>query len=460
MRSNTKTTINILTACSLALLLALAATFVQAADYNAKPEYSIPHGTTIIHAGTLLAVPGKAPKTEQSLIIRNGRILEVRSGYTDAAEFENDGPVEVLDLSDQFVMPGFIDLHVHLTGQAGSGNRKVSFVENTDADVALTAQMYARRTLMGGFTTVRNLGSRGSAVFALRDAIKAGKVAGPKILVAGYSITPTGGHADIHGYREEVVDLWPSSGVCDGADDCRRAVRMQVKRGADVIKVTATGGVLSETATGTGQQFTDEELRAIADTAHSLGRKVTAHAHEAAGIEAALRAGFDSIEHAMWADRDTMKLFVETDAWMIPTVYPITAVGDTPEKMRAGPFGNLPPPIMEKLLRLGRQPKDMTRLAHSMGVNIALGTDSGVSPHGENANEFVEYVNAGMTEMEALTAGTINAARASGIDSSVGSLETGKAADVVSMAASPLEDISAVLDVELIMRDGVIFQRP
>lgn len=459
MRSNT-TGLKKLAALSMALMLTLTGSIGHAADYKAKPEYSVPGGTTIIHAGTLLAVPGKAPETEQSLIIRNGRILEIRSGYTDAAEFENDGPVEVLDLSDQFVMPGFIDLHVHLTGQAGSGNRKASFVEDTDADVALTAQMYARRTLMGGFTTVRNLGSRGTAMFALRDAIKAGKVAGPKILVAGYSITPTGGHADIHGYRAEVVDLWPSSGVCDGADDCRRAVRMQVKRGADVIKVTATGGVLSETATGTGQQFTDEELRAIADTAHSLGRKVTAHAHEAAGIEAALRAGFDSIEHAMWADRDTMKLFVETDAWMIPTVYPITAVGDTPEKMRAGPFGNLPPPIMEKLLRLGRQPKDMTRLAHSMGVNIALGTDSGVSPHGENANEFIEYVNAGMTEMEALTAGTINAARATGIEASVGSLEAGKAADIVSMATSPLEDISAVLDVELIMRDGVIFQRP
>ena len=228
--------------------------------------------------------------------------------------------------------------------------------------------------------------------------------------------------------------------------------------GADVIKVTATGGVLSETATGTGQQFTDEELRAIAETAHALGRKVTAHAHEAAGIEAALRAGFDSIEHSMWADEDTMRLFNETGAWMIPTVYPITAVGDTPEKMRAGPFGNMPPPVMEKLLRLGRQPKDMTRLAHEMGVNIALGTDSGVSPHGENANEFIEYVNVGMTEMEALVAGTINAAIAGGIDSRVGSLEPGKAADIVAMDDSPLDDIEAVLELAFIMRDGVVFK--
>jgi imidazolonepropionase-like amidohydrolase len=330
----------------------------------------------------------------------------------------------------------------------------------TDADTVLTAQMYARRTLLAGFTTVRDLGSRGTAIFALRDAIKAGKIEGPKIIAAGEAITPTGGHGDVHGFRQEVLDIFPSSGVCDGADGCRAAVRRQVKRGADVIKVTATGGVLSETATGTGQQFTDEELRAIAETAHALGRKVTAHAHEKAGIEAALRAGFDSIEHAMWADRDTMKMFRDTGAWMIPTVYPITAVGDTPEKMRQGPFKDMPPPIMEKLLRLGRQPKDMTRLAHSKDVRIALGTDSAVSPHGENANEFIEYVNAGMSEMEALMAGTVNAAEAGGVADRVGSIEAGKAADIVAMAVSPLEDISSVLNVQFIMRDGVVFKQP
>ena len=372
-----------------------------AADYYKPAEFSVPPGTTIIHAGTLLAVPGKEPSEQQSIIVQNGKVVEIRDGYARAADIDSDGEVRVIDLSDRFVMPGFIDLHVHLSGQAGS-NRKTDAVTKTDADAALTAQMYARRTLLGGFTTVRDLGSRGTAIFALRDAVKAGKIAGPKIIAAGEAITPTGGHGDVHGFRQEILDVMKSSGVCDGADGCRAAVRRQVKRGADVIKVTATGGVLSETATGTGQQFTDEELRAIADTAHALGRKVTAHAHEKAGIEAALRAGFDSIEHSMWADKGTMKLFVDTGAWMVPTVYPITAVGDTPEKMKQGPFKDMPPPIMAKLLRLGRQPKDMTRLAHDMGVNIALGTDSGVSPHGENANEFVEYVNVGMTEMEAL----------------------------------------------------------
>jgi imidazolonepropionase-like amidohydrolase len=439
-------------------LIAIVSIRANAADYYKPPEFSVPQGTTIIHAGTLLAIPGTAPDSRKSLIVRHGQITEIRDGFAQAGDIQSDGEVQIIDLSDKFVMPGFIDLHVHLSFQAGS-SRKLSAVTMTDADNALTAQMYARRTLHGGFTTVRDLGSRGDSIFALRDAIKAGKIDGPKILVAGDAITPTGGHGDIHGFRQEVLDVLPSTGVCDGADSCRAAVRRQVKRGADVIKVTVTGGVLSETATGTGQQFTEEELYAIAETAHSLGRKVTAHAHEKAGIESALRAGFDSIEHSMWADEGTMKLFNETGAWMVPTVYPISAVGDTPEQMKQGPFRDMPPPIMEKLLRLGRQPKDMTRLAHSMGVNIALGTDSGVSPHGENANEFIEYVNAGMTTAQALMAGTLNAAIAAGISDRVGSLEPGKAADIVAMADSPLQDISAVLRLNFIMRDGVVFKQ-
>ncbi|GMR22283.1 MAG: amidohydrolase family protein [Acidobacteriota bacterium] len=409
--------------------------------------------TILVNAGTLLAVPGRPPVEERTVVVRDGKIVDIRTGFVRSLEGED---ATIIDLSDQFVMPGFIDLHVHLTGQSGDGSG-AAFVRQSDAHAALRAAMYAERTLMAGFTTVRNLGSRGEAMFALRDAIAAGHVPGPKILVAGYPITPTGGHADVHGYRAEVSEVLASSGVCDGVDDCRRAVRLQVKRGADVIKVTATGGVLSNTNAGTGQQFTDEELKAIAETAHALGRKVTAHAHDKPGIDAALRAGFDSIEHSMWADAETMTLFKETGAWIIPTVYPITYVGDTPEKMKRGPFKDLPPASMEKLLRLGRQPKDMTKLAHEMGVNIALGTDSGVSPHGHNAREFLEYVGIGMTPMEALTAGTVNAAKAGGIEG-VGSLEIGNAADMVAMPGSPLEDINEVLRLTFIMRDGIVFK--
>ena len=424
----------------------------QSFPYATGPE------TAIIHAGTLLDVPGNPVKRQHTVVVKHGKVDSIHAGYLEKGEIGgSDNGKVLIDLSDQFVMPGFIDLHVHISKEYGQ-NAKLETVTMADADNALTAAMYAHRTLDAGFTTIRDLGSRGRSVFALRDAIKAGKVPGPRILVAGDAITATGGHGDIHGFRQEVLDAIPSTATCDGPDSCRAAVRRQVKRGADVIKVTATGGVLSETAAGTGQQLTDAELKAIVETAHGLGRKVTVHAHAKEGIEAALRAGVDSVEHAMWADEGTMKLFVETGAWMIPTIYPITAVGDTPEKMKKGPFGHLPPPIMEKLLQLGRQPKDMGALAWKMGVKIALGTDSGVSPHGENANEFIEYVNIGMSNMEALMAGTVHAATAAGIGNKTGMLAAGKAADIVAMPGNPLEDITAVLGVTFVMRDGVVFK--
>lgn len=411
---------------------------------------------TLLHAGELLAVPGQSPLGQSTLLVKDGRVAAVHPGHVTPQSLGLDSGTPVVDLRSHFVMPGFIDLHVHITTRPGPADRGLH-VQKPDAYFALVGAENARRTLMGGFTTVRDLGSRGEAVFALRDGIRDGLVPGPKIWAAGSAITPSGGHADFHGYREEVSLALPATGVCNGPDDCMRAVREMIKRGADVIKVTATGGVLSNTRAGTGQQFTQAELNAIATAAHMMGRKVTAHAHEKEGIEAALRAGFDSIEHSMWADRDTMRLFKESDAWLIPTVYPISYVGDTPEKMRQGPFAYAPPAVMEKLLRLGRQPKDMTRLALESGVNVALGTDSGVSPHGENANEFIEYVNIGMSPMEALVAGTVAAAQAGGMDD-VGRLEPGMAADVVAMPQSPLEDIRAVLRVDFVMRDGKVFR--
>ena len=440
-------------------VIAICGICISGAGHSKQPNpYAAGPETIIIHAGSLLDVPGNPAKQQQTIVVKGGKIDAVHSGFLGKSEIEgNDNDEVLIDLGDKFVMPGFIDLHVHISKEYGQ-NAKLETVTMGDADNSLTAAMYAHRTLDAGFTTIRDLGSRGRSVFALRDAIRAGKVPGPRILVAGEAITATGGHGDIHGFRQEVLDAIPSTATCDGPDSCRAAVRRQVKRGADVIKVTATGGVLSETAAGTGQQLTDAELKAIVETAHSLGRKVTAHAHAKEGIEAALRAGVDSIEHAMWADEDTMKLFVETGAWMIPTIYPITAVGDTPEKMKKGPFGHLPAPIMEKLLQLGRQPKDMGALAYKMGVKIALGTDSGVSPHGENPNEFIEYVNIGMSNMEALMAGTINAAIAAGIEKKTGSLESGKAADIVAMPGNPLDDINAVLEVGFVMRDGVVFK--
>jgi imidazolonepropionase-like amidohydrolase len=219
----------------------------------------------------------------------------------------------------------------------------------------------------------------------------------------------------------------------------------------------ATGGTLDEGDGGTGQMFTDAELQAIADTAHSFGRKVTAHAHAKAGIDACVRAGFDSIEHGMWADEATLKAMKAKGIWLVPTVATITFVGDTPEKVRSGPLKNLPPVSMEKVLKLGTQPRKLAKMAHEIGVGVALGTDAPLVPHGKNAQEMVDYVGAGFTPMEALMTGTVNAATAGGIKE-VGRLEPGMAADVVAMAKSPLDDIQAVMDVNFVMRGGIVYK--
>jgi len=237
-------------------------------------------------------------------------------------------------------------------------------------------------------------------------------------------------------------------------------VREAIRRGVDVIKVMATGGTLDEGDGGTGQQFTDDELKAIAETAHTFGRKVTAHAHAKAGIDACIRANFDSIEHGMWADEETLKAMKAKGIWLVPTAATITYVGDTPEKVRNGPLKDLPPVSMEKVLKLGTQPRKLVTLAHKIGVKIAVGTDAPLVPHGENAMEMVTYVvDSGLTPMEALMAGTVNAAEAGGIKD-VGKLEPGMAADVIAMPQSPLEDIHAVMKVDFVMRGGIVARTP
>jgi imidazolonepropionase-like amidohydrolase len=407
----------------------------------------------IIHAGEFLETPGKAPLSHATVVIQDGKVKDVRPGDVDAAAVGMAADTRVIDLSSMFVMPGFIDLHVHLSSFADPS----SLVRKPNEYSALVGAKNANTTLMAGFTTVRDLGSIGYSVLALRDAIKDGLVPGPKILASGDPISPTDGHADNHGYREEVMKAIVRRGICDGADDCRRAVREAVRRGADVIKVMASGGTLDESDAPTDQQFTDAELQAIADTAHALGRKVTAHAHGKGAIDACIRAGFDSIEHGMWADEATLKAMKAKGVWLVPTVWPIDYVGDTPEKVRAGPMRNLPPVSLAKVIALGSQPKKLARQAHALGVKIALGTDAGVYPHGQNAHEFIEYVNAGMTPMEALVSGTSDAAIAGGIKAA-GHLEPGMPADIVAMATSPLHDINAVLDVPFVMRDGIVFK--
>ncbi|MBK5921708.1 Xaa-Pro dipeptidase [Rhodothalassium salexigens] len=407
---------------------------------------------TIIHAGRLLAVPGAGVAEERSILIRNGRIVAIEDGYTTGGGDWRGA--RIVDLTDHFVLPGLIDAHVHITGELGP-RQKLDRVEMSDARTAMRAWAYADRTLAAGFTTIRDVGANAEAVFALRDAIAAGEVTGPRILSAGSTISATGGHGDVHGYRDDILHLMEDTSSCDGADDCRRAVRRQIKRGSDLIKITATGGVLSETAAGTGQQMFDDEMTAVVETAHSLGRKVAAHAHDAAGIKAALRAGVDSIEHGTFVDDEAIALFKETGAYLVPTVL----AGVTVSEMAQAPGSFMAPPVAEKAIRVGPALMKMLARAHEAGVRIAFGTDTGVSPHGQNARELVLMVEAGIPAEAVLRSATVEAATLLGLDATVGTIEPGKAADIVAVAGDPLSDMTAMRSVAFVMRDGRVHRR-
>lgn len=428
-----------------AAALALAAVAVLAPP-PAKAE------TTLLHCGTLLAEPGEAPLKNATIVVENGRITAVHRGYRDAADVAPGA--SVVDLKDRFVMPGLIDCHTHITHEMSKGSRFLDQVIRSEADAAIMATVYAKRTLMAGFTTIRNVGSGGDVAFALRDAIASGSVAGPRILAAGRSITPTGGHGDsTHGFNEDLFAI-PGAyqGVADGPDECRKAVRAQVKRGADLIKITATGGVLSATNAGTGQQFFDDELRAIVDTARALGRTVAAHAHGTDGINAALRAGVNSIEHGSFLDDESIALFKKNGAYVVPTLM----AGETVATIARDDPDYFPPAVRAKALAVG--PEMMSHFAQAVkgGVNVAFGTDSGVSKHGDNAREFELMVQAGMTPMNALKAATVGAADLCGLADDLGTIEPGKAADIVAVSGDPLGDIAAMWNVSFVMKSGEI----
>ena len=400
-------------------------------------------GTTIIHAGTLLAVPGEAPARNQSIIIENDRIVRVDDGLTPAADGEH-----LIDLSDKFVLPGLMDMHVHILGQLGANSRADALQETTSMS-ALKGVMYARRTLDAGFTTVRDLGGDPEAIYALRDAIDAGYVEGPRILAAGSAIAATGGHGDVDGVKAELLDLWTPETICDGPYDCRRATRYAIKYGADWIKITATGGVLSDTATGTDQQMTDDELVEIMETAHGLGVKVAAHAHGTNGINAALQAGVDSIDHGTFLDRDSIRLFRESGAYLVPTLMPSALV---PKMMDGNPF--FTDAIREKANAAASASMENIGNAWDGGVKIAFGTDSGVTPHGDNAQEFALMVGVGMTEMEAIHAATVAAADLIDRSDDLGTLEPGKIADLIAVDADPLADITSLENVSVVIKEG------
>ncbi|HRX73843.1 MAG TPA: amidohydrolase family protein [Hyphomonas sp.] len=400
----------------------------------------------VIQAGYLLAKPGEGYLRKQTITVKDGRIVSVEAGY-------KPGPkgVEVINLRDAYVLPGLIDSHVHITSENGPDQRIKEF-EETTVDQAFDGAGFAYKTLMAGFTTVQDVGGSNDAVFGLRDAIAKGMVPGPRMRAAGQAISVTGGHGDVNGYSPEVMALFTGTNICNGADDCRRAVRQQVKEGADVIKITATGGVLSNTKAGLEQQFTDEELKAIVEAAHAMGRQVTAHAHGKGGVDAALRAGVDSIEHGTYTDDETIALFKEHNAILVPTVL----AGATVTGWVNEPW--LPAPSRAKAAIIGPLMQDMLRRAHEGGVTVAFGTDTGVSRHGQNAEEFALMVGAGFTPEEAIRSATVVASKHVEMDADIGTIEAGKYADIIAVNGDPLKDVTELEDVDFVMKGGVVYK--
>ena len=434
--------------------IALAALMASAMSAHAQQtptasRVSSQPTTTFVEAGRLLADPSNGVvQRDKTLVIRGNQVVDVRDGFVgDASQGK------VLDLRQAFVLPGLIDSHVHLTSQQNP-NGRLEQVTLSDADRAMVGARYARRTLMAGFTTVADLGAGNEAIFALRNAVKNGDVPGPRIIAAGSSVSIHGGHGDINGYRDDVMHLLSSESICSGPEDCMRAVRTQVRAGADIIKITATGGVLSNTAAGLNQQFSDPELTAIVDSAHRMGRQVTAHAHGVDGINAFLRAGGDSIEHGTYLDDQSIRLFKSNGAWLIPTLL----AGDFVARIASGPDNFFTPAQTAKALEAGPKMLDMARRAHEGGVKIAFGTDSGVSAHGDNAQEFALLVRAGLSPLEAIQAATVGAAEHLRISNEAGRIAPGMPADIVAVSGDPLADVTELERMKFVMKSGVVYR--
>lgn len=403
---------------------------------------------TILHCGKLIDVTKGQVLTEYSVIIEGNSITAVQQGYTKAT-----GSDKVIDLKNKTVMPGLMDCHVHMEDETNPNRYMQAFTFNP-ADYAFQSVVYSERTLMAGFTTVRDLGGTGVNI-SLRNAIAKRQIKGPRVYTAGKSIATTGGHADpTNGYRKDLMgDPGPAAGVVNGADECRKAVRQRYKDGSDLIKITASGGVLSVAKSGENPQFTEEEIKAIVETAKDYGYKVAAHCHGTEAMKRAVKAGVNSIEHGTYMDDEVMRLMKERGTYYVPTITAGRAVGDS-----AKIPGYYPPLVTPKALTIGPKIQGTFAKAYKAGVKIAFGTDAGVYAHGKNWLEFVYMTEGGMPAMETIQAATLAAADLIGITDILGSIEKGKLADIIAVDGDPIKDIQSMGKVKFVMKDGVVYK--
>ena len=402
---------------------------------------------TIIHSGKLIDGVSENPKSVFSIIVEKDKIVDVVEGYLDPGKGD-----KAIDLNSYTVLPGLMDMHVHLSGESNPKKYLERFTMDLD-DYAYQSISYAKKTLMAGFTTVRDLG--GPINNSLRDAIEKGLVVGPRIFSSGNALATTGGHADpTNGMRFEFAgDPGPKQGVVNGLEDARKAVRQQYKNGADLIKITATGGVLSVAKSGENPQFKEDEIREIVETASDYNMHVAAHAHGSEGMKRAILAGVRSIEHGTLMDQEVMNLMIKKNTYYVPT---ISAGEFVAEKAQID--GYYPEIVRPKAKKIGPQLKNTFKKAYGAGVKIAFGTDSGVSYHGENAKEFRYMVEAGMSPMEAIISATRTASELLEKEKSLGTVERGKVADIIATECDPLENIDCMKEVVFVMKNGIVYK--
>ena len=416
--------------------------------FNFSP---ITYATTVIHAGLLIDGESSVPSSEMSIVIEGSKIESIEVGFITP-----DSDDKYIDLSGYTVLPGLIDMHVHL----GSEYNKNSFQEKitlNSGDYAIRAVANAEKTLKAGFTTVRNLGDSDGVTISLRNAIKKGIVSGPRIFSSGTTIASSGGHGDSTNSLNKSLtsDPGPARGIVNNVDDASKAVRYRYKEGADLIKITATGGVLSNAKHSQNPQLTEEEITRIVNIANDYGFKVAAHAHGAEGIKRAVRSGVHSIEHGSLMDAEGMKLMRERGTYYVPTIIAGLWVS---EKAKEKDF--FPELVRPKAVEIGPKIKDTFGRAYQAGVKIAFGTDTGVSEHGKNAAEFRHMVEAGMPPMKAIQSATLEAAKLLGEQHNLGSLIRGKTADIIAVSGNPLEDISILEEVDFVMKEGEVYKSP